>query len=112
MMDIFMWWFGMAVLVVVLTMFLVKWYYMYTAAPVRWPRTWKGWKTLWWLFLNRCPVHHTPLREDPWMYGNTSTLFCFEKPECEGVSMWPGSMIDALRGNHFVWKKEQEAKNV
>ncbi|ACL63209.1 hypothetical protein [Methylobacterium nodulans] len=27
----------------------------------RWPHTLRGWKTLFWLWLGRCPIHHTRL---------------------------------------------------
>lgn len=63
---------------------------------IRWPRSWFGWKRLFWLSLYRCPIHHKPLVADWPLYddGVTSYAFC-----CEGIGIWPGGLLNALRGN-------------
>ena len=61
----------------------------------RWPRTLKGWRTLFWLSLHRCPVHHCRIHRDPWSWGD-STRYCFK---CDGIAMWPGGLLDALQQN-------------
>lgn len=95
------------VLLAVMALILRQWYREFTVAPIRWPRSWKGWKTLFWLFLHRCPFHHSKLLEDPWTGGDT--LFCFK---CDGVAMWPGDAIVALRGNHFAHEKHKAESTI
>ncbi len=65
-------------------------------AAYRWPRTLHGWKTLFWLWLGRCPIHHTRLNIDSPLYDDGRTAFCFR---CHGVGMWPQSAREALRQN-------------
>jgi hypothetical protein len=65
-------------------------------SAIRFPRTAHGWKTLFWLSLHRCPIHHTSLRCDPWDLSANGPDYCFK---CEGVGMWPTGMMDALRQN-------------
>lgn len=69
------------------------------------PRTWAGWKKLWFLGNSRCPIHHKPLHSDGWhsppyiRYG-----FC-----CEGVSYWPVGFIHLLRTNYRSHFNHDEA---
>ncbi|ACL57481.1 hypothetical protein [Methylobacterium nodulans] len=62
----------------------------------RWPRTLHGWKTLFWLSLGRCPIHHTRLSIDNPLYDNGRSAYCFR---CEGVAIWPQRAREALRQN-------------
>lgn len=84
-MIVFLGWLVAFALAVVLVAILRQWQYEFTTEPIRFPRTWVGWRKAFWLFLRRCPVHHAPLRDG---YG-----FC-----CDGVSVWP-NFIEALRLN-------------
>ncbi len=72
---------------------------------IRFPRTWRGWKALFWLSIGRCPVHHKPLHFDPWQPSLPVMMgFC-----CEGIGLWPNGMMQALRGNYRAeLKKEQK----
>lgn len=63
---------------------------------LRFPRTIKGWRTLFWLALRRCPIHHSRLHIDATIYDVGGPGYCFK---CEGIGMWPRSAIDALHQN-------------
>lgn len=58
------------------------------------PRTWRGWRTLFWLAIYYCPIHHRPLSED-W-YATEPVLYCFH---CDGIAIWPRGARQALRMN-------------
>ena len=64
---------------------------------IRWPRTWGGWRMLFWLWLGRCPIHHTRLNVDNALYDDGVSAYCFR---CEGVAIWPQGATEALRQNH------------
>lgn len=74
---------------------------------IRWPRTFRGWKMLFWIALGRCPIHHTRLNVDWKLYDNGRDAYCFD---C-GVGRWPQTASAALRENHlaFEQKKQREA---
>ncbi len=76
---------------------------------IRFPHKWTGWKALFWLTLRRCPRDHHRLLADPWSFGNDRTLYCFG---CEGVAMWPGGMLEALRQNYRAEAKASLPKGV
>lgn len=95
-------WLSCVALLLLLAAILRIWWVEFTELPIKWPRTRQGWSRLFWLFLQRCPVHHSALHWDPWNPGD-STLYCFE---CDGVSMWPGDIVLALRRNHKAEAKE------
>lgn len=65
------------------------------------PRTFLGWRRVFWLALRCCPIHHRFLSIDPWnpdeMIG-----YCFD---CEDIAMWPLGLVATLRSN----KKRSEA---
>lgn len=63
---------------------------------MRFPRTWKGWRTLFWLAIHRCPEHHTRLHIDATIYDLGGPGYCFK---CYGIRMWPRSWRDALEQN-------------
>lgn len=67
------------------------------AAEIRWPRKWRGWRTLFWLWLGRCPIHHTPLNIDNALYDDGVRAYCFR---CDGVAIWPQGAREALRQNY------------
>lgn len=71
---------------------------------LRVPRTWKGWKVLFWLSLRRCPFHHKKLCHD-YPYSSQMYGFC-----CDGISMWPNGLFDALWNNYKAEQNQQEAK--
>lgn len=62
----------------------------------RYPKTLRGWKTLFWLAIHRCPIHHTRLHIDSTIYDVGGPGYCFK---CEGVGIWPRSASDALDQN-------------
>jgi hypothetical protein len=57
------------------------------------PRTWRGWRTLFWLSIECCPIHHRPMSED---WPTDPFLYCFH---CDGVGIWPRGALNALRMN-------------
>jgi hypothetical protein len=66
------------------------------AQTYRWPRTWHGWKTLFWLWLGRCPIHHCALSIDFPLYDDGRSAYCFK---CSGVGVWPQGAREALWQN-------------
>lgn len=60
------------------------------------PKTTKGWRTLFWLALGRCPIHHARLSIDWPPYDDGRTAYCFK---CDGIGMWPQGAREALRQN-------------
>lgn len=66
---------------------------------IRWPRTIPGWKALFWLWLGRCPIHHTRLNIDWELYDDGKKAFCFK---CDGVGLWPQGAMEALRQNYMA----------
>ncbi|MEE7478454.1 hypothetical protein [Methylobacterium hispanicum] len=73
-------------------------------ATYRWPHTLHGWKTLFWLWLGRCPIHHTALRIDAPPYDDGRTGFCFE---CHGIGLWPQGAREALRQNAMACEQAE-----
>jgi hypothetical protein len=63
--------------------------------PLRLPRTWRGWKTFFWLGLGCCPIHHCRLAKQEFPHDPNG--YCFA---CEGVGVWPGSLRRALHENY------------
>ncbi len=63
---------------------------------IRWPRTFRGWRRLFWLTLGLCPVHKSALRRDRTPYDDGLTAFCFD---CGGIGIWPAGLRAALRLN-------------
>lgn len=70
---------------------------------ILWPKTWSGWKVLFWLTLRCCPEHHSLMHPNWPMYDDGITLYCLE---CDGVARFPNGMLQALIGN----KKAVELK--
>ncbi len=62
----------------------------------RFPKTWLGWKKLFWLSIYCCPIHHSLLSRDWPQYDDGITGYCFK---CEGVSYWPTGFFNVLRRN-------------
>lgn len=78
-----------------------------SATPqIRWPRTVHGWKTLFWLWLGRCPIHHTRLNIDWPLYDDQRKAYCFK---C-GVAVWPQGAREALRQNYLATQRGQHPK--
>ena len=71
----------------------------------RYPKTWSGWKTLFWLTIHRCPIHHSKLRCDNSIYDNGRDAYCFK---CNGIGVWPNSAGEALRQNYYASLKGQQ----
>jgi hypothetical protein len=69
---------------------------------IRFPRTWGGWKRLFWLTLRRCPIHHTRLCVDPWPPYDFNVRYCFK---CEGISIWHVGFFNVLRVNYQAAKQ-------
>ena len=65
------------------------------------PRTFVGWKTLFWLTLGRCPVCRSRLCCDPWSYGNYHA-YCFS---CEGVAIYPRGFFNTIFENKAATSK-------
>lgn len=68
----------------------------------RFPRTFKGWRWLFWLAIGRCPIHHSPLRIDNIFHDDGRSAYCFD---CEGVGIWPQGATEALRQNELANRK-------
>ena len=66
------------------------------APKIRWPRTFKGWMTLFWLALGRCPIHKRPLHVDDLTYDDGRRAYCLH---CDGIGIWPQGAREALRQN-------------
>jgi len=75
---------------------------------LRFPRTRRGWVTLGWLTLRRCPQCHGALSQDWPQYDDGVTLYCFP---CGGA-MLPNGIIRALEWNARAWAREQQEKNL
>lgn len=75
---------------------------------IRWPRKWRGWKMLFWLWLGRCPIHHTRLNVDNALYDDGVSAYCFR---CEGVAIWPQGAREALRQNYKAEAAKQLSKS-
>jgi hypothetical protein len=73
----------------------------------RYPRTVRGWKTLFWLSIHRCPVHHCRLHIDSTVYDAGGPGYCFK---CDGIGIWPRSASDALRQNYQAALEDGGAK--
>ena len=74
----------------------------------RWPRTFRGWRKLFWLALGVCPAHWAMLRTDsPWELN----AFCFK---CDGIGIWPNGLRAALIKNAWAEfeKDRSEIKSV
>ena len=67
---------------------------IWESTKLKWPTTWRGMKTLFWLTIGFCPVHHRPLHGDPWSSDDTG--YCFK---CDGIGMWPCGFLNVLRSN-------------
>lgn len=93
-------WVAAMMLAAIAAKIVLQWYLEFTASPIRWPRTMRGWRNLCWLFLGRCPIHHEALGSDPWSSGDSLYGFC-----CDGVSMWPANIVVALQANARVAKR-------
>jgi hypothetical protein len=71
----------------------------------RFPKTLGGWRTLFWLALGRCPIHHSKLNVDWPPYDDGVSAYCFM---CEGIGIWPQGARVALWQN----ARAEEAKAV
>lgn len=60
------------------------------------PRTIKGCRTLFWLSIGCCPVHHTRMSVDSPLYDDRRSAYCFK---CDGIGVWPQGAREALRQN-------------
>lgn len=60
------------------------------------PKTWFGWKRLFWITLGRCPQCHRATIYDPWDYGLRDIVYCMP---CGGVIL-PDGFFSALRWNY------------
>jgi hypothetical protein len=75
---------------------------------IRFPRTLKGWRTLFWLTLGRCPIDHSRLIIDGSWHDIGGPGYCFK---CDGIAIWPRSGIDALYQNYMAEKKKLETRS-
>lgn len=73
---------------------------------IRFPRTARGWRTLCWLWLGRCPIHHTRLNIDNALHDDGVSAYCFR---CDGVAIWPRGAREALRQNYLAVKQKEGA---
>lgn len=73
-----------------------------------WPKTWRGWKSLFWLSIRCCPVHHSPLTRDTPLYDDRRTGYCFA---CSGIAMLPLGFREALRQNTAAAMKRDEGRD-
>lgn len=72
----------------------------------RYPRTWRGWKALFWLAMGRCPIHLAKLRVDDPIYDDGRSAYCFK---CDGIGVWPSNAGEALRQNYRAEQKKGAA---
>jgi hypothetical protein len=72
----------------------------------RWPRTLHGWRTLFWLTLGRCPIHHSRMNIDSALHDDGRSAYCFR---CSGIGIWPQGASEALRQNAIAAAKKREA---
>jgi len=75
-------------------------------ADIRWPRTARGWRTLFWLSIGCCPIHHRRMSIDNELYDDGRTAYCFR---CDGIGMWPQGAREALWQNARAVEKRQRA---
>jgi len=69
---------------------------------MRFPRTKKGWKALFWLFLRCCPICHTALCQDWSLFDDKKSLWCLN---CGGTR-FPKGIIRALVENENSYKEK------
>ena len=68
-----------------------------------WPKTFQGWRTLFWLTLRMCPIHKRSLTSDPWSPSG-SILYCFK---CDGVGIWPRGLMESVYQNTMTIRREE-----
>lgn len=71
---------------------------------IRFPRTWQGWVTLFWLALRRCPTHHSTMPIDL-MNGSRMCL------RCSRFGAWPDGILLALRQNAMNYRLKRQAED-
>lgn len=72
---------------------------------MRFPRTILGWCRLFWLTIRRCPICHSPLLHDLWLYDDGNHLFCLY---CGGMRV-PKGFFRALIENEIAHKQKDGA---
>ena len=76
-----------------------------SSLKIRFPRTARGWRTLFWLTLGRCPIHHKKLVRN-WPYDNSYYGLC-----CDGWSICPVTgFVANLRGNYEAYQESERVK--
>ena len=74
-------------------------------AAIRFPRTIRGWRKLFWIGLGVCPFHWAWLRAT---WQDRPNAFCFT---CDGIGIFPDGFMSALRLNAYAERiKAEDAK--
>lgn len=75
---------------------------------IKWPINISGWKMLFWIYLGRCPIHHTRLNIDYFPYDDGKTAYCFK---CDNIGIWPQTATEALRQNYLASQINDSGEN-